>query len=474
MNLFSRISEKINPTGVFIAEDDKPKSSSNVNDQNIYSSDQWITPYVPFKQCQEYYLTVGKVQNTVESFVNQIINRDWYFDGKDDAVKKMEEWETKYKMSDIFESIIRDWCQCGNHILGKSDYKPVMIESIYGLKRQSDGTVTEFGQVTSSGEIRPLKADKFFFTKYIDLGRKAWGVGLYQSLMTTFKDIDDKDSKPLLSLYRQSLQDNAKIHHKMGSPRSIWFFDVAKNVLDNDIQKLVKGMKAGDRITLNKKPEIITESIDGKTRFTEATQQLDNEVQTGLQSSTSRLITNPSAMADAKEAGEQDDERVKGFMEKLRRFMDDVLIPHITGKPAGEDNVCFKWGTKDSFSLNYPLGLQGLFQDGIVDEEIVLHILTNRLNWDIPDDMINRLKEKWDKKRNTPEIPNLLQLAQQNQIQKNPDEEEPTEEEKKRIEVYEKISKLVDSEMNNNSNLLQLKKFELIDDIQKELKNLDA
>ncbi|UVF62244.1 portal protein [Nitrososphaeria virus YSH_1032793] len=418
-NFFQKVRDYVNPDNsvAYLCEADSSESSG-VNDSKDY--DGWTLPVVPFKKCQEYYLTVGKVQNTVESFINQVINRDWYFDAEETSesdMKKLKDWETKYHLSSLFENIVRDWLQCGNSIIGKSDYLPVQIETIIGLKRDSSGTVSAFGQARGD-KIIPLQADKYFHSKYISLSRGAWGISLYNSLMTTFTDIDGKQSTPQLSLYRQSIQDNSKIHHRMGSPKSIWFFDVPDSIMKNHIKPLVKRMKHGDRLLLNKKPEMISETVDGKTRFTEATQQLSDEIETGLQSSSSRLITQPSAMADAGEAGEQDDERVKGIMEKLRRFMDEVIIPHVLGKSIEQCKVSFKWGTKDSFKLSYPDGLRNLLIDGVIDEDIVRHILTKRLNWDLPEDMVKKLTSR-------PKEPKIPQL--QNFLQKNTgkDEEDP-------------------------------------------------
>jgi hypothetical protein len=393
-NFFQKVRSYFSPDSsfAFLSEMDESSKSSNVTSNTIFNG--WTLPPVPFSRCEEYYQTVGKVTNAVESFISQVINRDWYFDGDDKSeaqVNILKAWETKYHLSIIFENIIRDWLVDGNSLIGKSDYLPVQMESIIGLKRDSSGEVTKYGQYFGGNKITDLDATKFFHSKYISLSRSAWGLSLYHSLMTTFIDIDGRTSQPLLALYRQSLQDNSKIHHRLGSPKSVWYFDVAKEVLRDSIKPLVKGMKHGDTLTLNKKPEIISEQIDGKTRFTEATQQLNNEIETGLQSSSSRLITQPSAMADAKEAGSQDDERVKGIMEKLRRFMDEVIIPHVLGKKQEECHVSFKWGTKDSFTLEYPDGLRNLLLDGVIDEEIVRHILTKRLNWDIPEDKLSNM-----------------------------------------------------------------------------------
>lgn len=277
--------------------------------------------------------------------------------------------------------------------------------------------------------------------------------------MTTFSDIDGRGSQPLLALYRQSLQDNSKIHHRMGSPRSIWFFDVAKEVMRNEIKPLIKGMKAGDRLTLNKKPEIVSEQIDGQTRFTEATKQLNDEVESGLQSSASRLITQPSAMADAKEAGSQDDERVKGIMEKLRRLMDEIVIPLVLKKTPETCKVSFKWGTKDSFQLNYPDGLRNLLADGIINEEIVRHILTKRLNWDIPEDLLNNMIKQKE-----------INKASMTAIQTIPEKQKVIDEEDmKKNEMLNQIEFLLKHESVKVNDEINIRKNEILKQISNNL-----
>ena len=81
-------------------------------------------PDIPFSVAGEYYKTIGKVQNAVDSTVSKIITRDWYYaptdenDNQDSAVKNLEVWEEAQNLSGIFESMIRDWLLRGNHWLG--------------------------------------------------------------------------------------------------------------------------------------------------------------------------------------------------------------------------------------------------------------------------------------------------------------------------------------------------------------------
>ena len=141
----------------------------------------------------------------------------------------------------------------------------------------------------------------FIEIPYIELDREPWPTGLFDSLMNRdYIDVDGGDPRASLELYRQALQDNMKIHHKYASPRVVYTIPNAnKETIDNDIIPLIEQMRAGDRIVVNEEMEIKQETVDGNARFIEHVNKIIDEIDTGLQSSQNRLITEPSAMADA-------------------------------------------------------------------------------------------------------------------------------------------------------------------------------
>lgn len=297
--------------------------------------------------------------------VGDILTRDWYFESDiAQYSKEMEDWETSYKLSSLFESIIRDWLTCGNHIVSTKDWMPVQLTSILGLERDKYGVTQNFIQKINFSD-KKLPAKEFLHTKYIDIDRQAWGLSHYHALMTGFSDLDGRQGYPTLEIYRQMEQDISRTHHKYASPRVIYQFDgVSKDVIDNQLTPLFESMGPGDRLVINHMGEILQESVDPKARFTDSIQQINDEVEAGLQTSANRLITKPSAMADAGEAGQQDDDRILTLMEKLRRLMDEVIIPTILGTKLGE--CSFKWGAKDSFDLVFPQGLQAALNAGLI------------------------------------------------------------------------------------------------------------
>jgi hypothetical protein len=344
--------------------------------------DEIVAPSVSFATCQEYYKTVGKVQNTIESFISQVINRDWFFEAKDEndkvVIDTLNDWSQQIGLSKFIEDLARNWLIHGHVLIGKTDLLHVQYSSIVGMVRDEFGHPLKFVQSVGYNSTDLLAKD-FFEAPYIELDRGGWGFGLYHSLMMSYTE-NGKDSTPLLSLYRRFEQDISKIHHKYASPRTILAFpEASSEQMSNDIIPLIKEMKQGDRLALNFKPELISESVDAKARFTESISMITDEIEAGLQSSASRLITNPSAMADASVASAQDDERVQGLMEKIRRFIDELIIPSIIGE---ENRVFFKWGSKDSFDLEFPSGLATALSSGVITANDAREILKAR-GWKI-------------------------------------------------------------------------------------------
>lgn len=323
-------------------------ASSQVSDR-FY---QYVRPEVDFATCYEYYRTVGKVQNAAESYVSQVLSRDWYFEGPQDAVRQLEKWEDRFNLSRLLEYIVRDWLVCGNSLVGVSDWQPVQITSIVGVKRNQYGIAEQYLQRVNGREVL-LDSSKFIHTQYIELNREAWGVGMFHSLLTTF-DYGRKKSLPQLEIYRRQIQLFHRVLERYGSPVTVWFFDnITKAEFDSQVEEL-RALEAGDRRILNKKVEIVTETIDGRGNLINATSPMINqEIEAGLQTSANRLITQPSAMADAREANAKDSARLLSIEERIRRVMNTLIIPRLTSS-----QVEFKWGKQDSYEFNFDQLLQ--------------------------------------------------------------------------------------------------------------------
>lgn len=354
-------------------------------------------PHIPFDKRIEFYMTVGKIQNVVDAMVLDITNRSFFFKdttdgGKGGAYTKelrfLEKWQkSKVQLSEMFAEVVRNWLINGVHILSPIDWQPVQLRSIKSKIRDNNGITKQYIQVIN-GQEKFLDATQFLEIPYINMDVAAWGVGLFDSIMNrNYLDVDGHQPNATLEIYRQTLQDQGRILHKFSSPRTYYMpadgVTVSKDVIDNDIVPIIEASHPGDRAVMSQRMEILTEDIDGKARFTEYADDINDEVEAGLQSSKNRLLIEPSAMADAKEAGEQDDDRSLGLMEKLRVFMNQTIIPHVLHIDAGW--IEFSWGEKDAFNLQVPPALIQTVQAGIITPQQALLMLKEQYEWNIPE-----------------------------------------------------------------------------------------
>jgi len=361
-----------------------------------------IPPRIEFWKREEFYLTIGRIANVVESYVLDIINREHYYDAGQDQdaetlapqIKLLEEWQETIDFSRFKGTLIRNWIINGVNIISPDDYKFLQLQSLTAKVRDDFGN-TEFYLQTHNGVEHKLPASDFIEIPYIDLDREPWGVGMFDSLMNrNFLDIDGKDGMSTAELYRQALQDNMKIHHKFASPRVIYTIpDANPTTIDEDIVPVIEGMAPGDRAVFNEEIQIQQETVDGNARFIEHVNKIIDEMDTGLQSSANRIIAEPSAMADAREAGAQDDDRTLGLMERVRQFMNKEIIPRITGLTPGI--LVFKWGGKDAFDIEFPIPLKDALGAGVITKQQTILILEEQYHWKIPtdDDVIDRFGE---------------------------------------------------------------------------------
>lgn len=362
----------------------RPGGLSGTNWDRIY-------PRIEFWKRQEFYLTVGRVQNVVESYVLDTQNREHYYDqGKnqdeeeiDEYIKLMEQWEESIKIRKWIGTLVRNWLINGVNIFSEADWEFVQLQSIQAKRRDMYGKTTQYIQIINGREI-DMDATGFIEVPYIDLDREPWGVGQFDSLMNRdYIDIDGRTPIASLELYRQALQDNMKIHHKFASPRVIYSIPNAnEETIDNDIVPIVEGMHPGDRAVFNEEITISQETVDGNARFIEHVNKIIDEVDTGLQSSANRVIAEPSAMADARAAGSQDDDRTLGIMARVAEVMNDIVIPKITGLAPGQ--LVWKWGSQDTFGLEFPEPLEKAIAQKIIRPEQAMVMLEEQFHWKIP------------------------------------------------------------------------------------------
>ena len=361
--------------GVYLSKGEQRKVSSTVD----YAFSNLVYPRVDFRKAYEYYETIGKVQNVVEYTVSKILKRDWYFESKNPQhVEQMNDWAKAYKIDKLHEKYVRDSMITGNFLISNKDWIQVQTTSLLGAHRDKYGII-EYYQQLNGDKLLPRD---FIHEKYIEINREPWGLAHFHALMTGFTDIDDNPSTPTLEIYRQMQQDASKVYHKFASPRIIYGFNgISKAVVETQIGPTIDSMRPGDRIALSELPTMVSEQVDSKARFTDTIDLINSEVESGLQSSANRVINQPSAMADAREAGSMDDDRIYGMMERIRRFMDEKVIPAVLGV---EDECHFKWGAEDSADLIFPPGLAVAIDKGVIDTNTAREILKSK-GWKIPD-----------------------------------------------------------------------------------------
>lgn len=484
LNPFSRrnqvfvIEKGSNQVGKTSDVDKGLKHSSRVTDYSYTGYDQVIRPEVDFRESYEYYDTVGKCQNVVEAFLSEILSRDWYYVDKDleakkqkeqakqlaamkklkqkqlvaslsgkpapnnfakemlslqialesdspeesPGVKEMEEWETGFALSSLMEYIVRDMLVCGNAIIGTTDWQPVQIDSIVGLKRDEFGKVSQFvQQVNGKWVPLPLDIKDYIHVKYIDRKRKPWGVGLFHALTTTFMH-NSEESLPELDIYRRHIQNSAKIEERYASPVVVWAYENIDQRTYEQMKVQMDSMKPGDRRITTRKPELISETVDGRSALIASiTPIIDKEIEAGLQSSANRLLTEPSAMADAREANDKDDSRTLMMMEKIRRVMNEEIIPRVLGNVH---NIEFQWGSQDDFKIELPAGVADAVKLGIIAKDEAREILRS-VGWKLDD-------AAWqDQQQQQQSMFQQSVAAKQGKSQSKDDQEKKTAEEKR-------------------------------------------
>ncbi len=354
-------------------------------------------PIIPFNQRFDYYFTVGKVQNVVDSMATDITNRRWYFKDTTDGgkggayhkeLKDIEHWgKHTIQVSQLFTEVIVNWTIGGTYIVSPLDWIPIQLRSIRAKIRDVLGNTKTYIQVIN-GREKFLDASQFIEVPYNNIDRLAWGVGLFDSLMNDrWTDIDGRQPISTLDLHRQIEQDHGKIIHKHSNPLDIYIpaegESVSQETIDNDIMPLIGGAKPGDALVINKRLEVLFNKTDGNSRFKEYKEGIEEEIEAGLQSSKNRLLTNPSAMADAREAGEQDDDRILGIMERLRILMNKHIIPQVLGIDSGW--IEFEWGEKDAFNQQMPTHIMQALQTGVMTPEEARQKLEDEHDWHFPE-----------------------------------------------------------------------------------------
>lgn len=355
----------VTPTGAGIqafkigeaASDGKTSSFVSDYDYSFAGRERVLRPPVDFAVQFEYYTSVGKVQSTIDAYVSEVRTRGYEFEGEDEAAQeKLQEWAKEYNLNELIEYMVRDLLICGNNIIGITDWKPVQMDRVVGLRRDNDGEVEDYVySLNGKWEPLPLQTSQYIHSKFIDINRRPWGIGLFHALTTSF-NWNNHESIPELELYRRHLQNVGQVEEKYAFPRVLYAFD-GSTISDPELNKLkeqLKAQKPGERWLTTKVPELITETIDGaRSGLLQTTTEIQNEeITAGLQSSVNRLRTQPSAMADAKESNTKDDAMLLYIFAKIEDIINTKIIPLIVGEGKDEEAIVFHFGQQDDMELN--------------------------------------------------------------------------------------------------------------------------
>jgi hypothetical protein len=348
------------------ANDDKQSSKVSVYiDQSFPGYQYVIRPPVDFATQFEYYTTIGKVQSSIDAYVSEVCTREYEWtteDGEDNesGIEAVEEWAKKYNLKGLIEYMVRDLLVCGNNIIGITDWKPVQMDHLIGIKLKQDGSGDPDDYIfmfNGKWESLPLKPDQYIHNKFIDINRMPFGIGLFHALTTSFI-WNGHAAVPQLELYRRHLQNTGVVEDKYAWQRVLYAFDgttISQPELDK-LREQLKAIKPGERWMTTRKPELITETIDAaKNGLLDITKGImDEEVTAGLQSSVNRLRTQPSAMADAKESNTKDDAMLLYIFSKIEDIINEKILPLI----PGAEGVEFQFGQQDDLELNFQSLLQ--------------------------------------------------------------------------------------------------------------------
>jgi hypothetical protein len=375
-----------------------------------------IYPDPPFPERLEAYDTIGKIFAAVESYVKAVNKRDFYLANTDPAntdsrgIRLMQEWERQHHASQLIDCICHDLLITGNAIVASTDWLPVQMSSVKYMRRRNrkpetimleiDSKEVPLGFVQVDGKFeQKIPLDSFIHLKYIDVNQEAWGRGLFHPVLTAFEDVDGKRSMPIYKWVRQMEQDGGRIYHRMAAPR---VFVSAPGITNKDefdtdnprsLASKLKHMQPGDRVLVQSEIQLLSEPVDGKSRFQEIKQDINDELEVATQSSSSRLITRPSSMADAREAGRKDDDTALDLMEKIRRFMDDEVIPRVlAGTGIDPRSVEFRWGKEDDYRFDFGHLLQA-HSAGFISPEEGRQMLKSA-GWKLDDRLFGRPQPK--------------------------------------------------------------------------------
>lgn len=332
------------------------QSEVQVYESGVY----WEFPDVPFRSIYEYYKKDPGIQSSVNSYREQIIGSGFYFTSDDQKVLDfLNEWSTEIDFEQKLRICVSDslmlGCSLGEIVksAGYIDIVPVDMRSIVAVQRDKFGAIEHYIQQTLQQTFNKLEPKNFIKFSNIEVGRMAWPIGIFHSLVVPFFEFEGEPWS-LADVDALMRQDYARIIHKMAAPRSWHVYENANEEKLKEQALKDKTMKPGERGYTDSKFEIMQEGIDKTAAFKDYIEFLTNAKENGMQAPTAKLMTatgiSNATYASADAAREMFEKHILGFQRKWQAQIEQQIIKPLlaaNGMDMAKSKARFNWGMQD-------------------------------------------------------------------------------------------------------------------------------
>lgn len=306
-----------------------------------------------------YYYVHPKVKTVTDTIRLQIKSRGYYYKCKNPKAKKaLEQFTKRARLGHVIDTWITEGIVTGDsftEMLSPDNLQnlgPVPISTIWKIDRNEDGSYKTIWQL-NEGDKRALDPRNFIHFKLIDLPDQAFGIGLIHALATP--QLIDGDFRPS-ALDNHLMMTDAMvraIETHIAPLITAYYENASDDFLEQEASKIKNARNGGYYLT-NKKPEWTQLAIDPRARFEAYIAHMDDLVDAGLAHPVIRLLTNPSALADAQAAADIMEPFLFGIESTIKELIDTEIIPRVLTAAGilddGENE--FLWGKEDESDFN--------------------------------------------------------------------------------------------------------------------------
>ena len=342
----------------------------------------WEIPDVPFRNIYSYIKKDPGLQSAWNTYRNYIIGAGFHVTSEDDRAKQViEEWQKQVKFETKLFNIIGDRLALGVSLVeplknGNDlfDISIVDMRTIVAAQRDKFGKTTHYVHQSNVAQQKLLEAKNYWEFRLIDVGRQAWPIGLFHSLITPFMIYENQDwsRSDAISFITAMI---ISIYQKMGAPR-VWhkYENTSEEFLKSQALR-DKDMKPGERGYTNKAFEILREDFDTQTRFREGLEWISNQYENGIQAPTAKIMTaaglSNATYASAKAAEEMFGQSLEGLKRKMKVEIEELIYKPLlaqNGIDITESKTEFNWGLQDQPEIDIN-SIISLKNSGIISDE---------------------------------------------------------------------------------------------------------